>query len=74
MNKMEIIEDKSIQELACDLYESTKDIDHMDYKDTEEQTINELIDALYHLKTVAQNEYNQDYFRTLWNCLQLMQL
>ena len=67
---MKLLEYKSIQEIAHNLYENMKDMDYMDYEDTKEETINQLIDALYHLKTVAQNEYNQDYFRTLWNCLQ----
>ena len=67
---MDILEYRSVEEVAHNLYESMKDMDYMDYEDTKEETINQIIDVLYHLKTVAQNEYNQDYFRTLWNCLQ----
>lgn len=31
--------------------------------------IKEIERALYHLKTIAENEYNQDYFRTLLKVL-----
>lgn len=30
---------------------------------------NELAEALYYLKTVAQNKYNNDYFRVFYNVL-----
>ena len=32
-------------------------------------TIKEIERALYHLKTIAENEYNQEYFRTLLKVL-----
>ena len=32
--------------------------------------IGELIDAVYYLKACAQNEYNKDYFRILYNVLE----
>lgn len=31
-----------------------------------------LIDALYHLDTVASNKYNNDYFRTFYNILAMI--
>lgn len=61
---------KSVEELALTLYNNAMDMDFMDYEDTKEQDLGELEEALYYLKTVAQNEHNKDYFRTLWNCLQ----
>lgn len=35
----------------------------------DEQLGEELLDALYYVKTVAQNPYNKDYFRVLYNVL-----
>ena len=63
---------KNCEEIAARLYELCEDMDFMDYEDTKEQTINELTEALYQLKAMAQNEYNADYWRTLWNALQML--
>lgn len=67
---MELLEEKSTQEIAENLYELSKDMDYMDYEEEKESVINELENALYHIKTIAQNEHNQEYFRTLYNILQ----
>lgn len=67
---MEIIEEKSTREIARKLYELSKDMDYMDYEEEKENIINELENALYYIKTIAQNEYNQEYFRTFYNILQ----
>ena len=32
----------------------------------------ELQDAIYQLKAIAENPYNSDYWRVLWNALQNM--
>lgn len=40
--------------------------------DRPEINTEELEDGLYWLKAAAQNRYNKDYFRTVWNCLQLI--
>jgi hypothetical protein len=61
---------KSIEEVATILYNNAMDMDYMDYEDTKEEDLNDLQEALYYLKACAQNEYNSDYFRTLWNILQ----
>lgn len=55
--------------IAEKLYELTKDMDFADYEETKEKEIAELENAMYQLKAMAENEYNQDYWRTLWNCL-----
>ncbi len=34
------------------------------------ETMNDVEEAIYHLKTIASNEYNSDYYRTFWNVLQ----
>ena len=65
-----ILEDKSPQEIAERLYELAKDMDYMDYEDEEEQIKADIENAIYDLKAIAQNEYNFDYYRTLWNILQ----
>ena len=71
---MEILEEKSIQELANNIYENIKDMDYMDYEESKEATVAELENVLYQLKAIAQNDYNQDYWRTFWNALQLLNL
>lgn len=67
---MEFLEEKSTQEIARKLYELSKDMDYMDYEEEKEQILNDLENVLYHIKLIAKNEYNQDYFRTFYNILQ----
>ena len=66
---MELLEEKTTLEIANKLYELSKDMDYMDYKDEQEQVLNELEQAIYHIKTLAENKYNED-FRLLYNILQ----
>lgn len=43
----------------------------MDLTDTEFKSLRSALeDAIYQLMAMAQNEYNQDYWRVLWNVLQ----
>ena len=35
----------------------------------DDNVADELDDALFHLKTIAENKYNQHYWITLWNVL-----
>lgn len=67
---MELLEEKSPQEVAERLYELAQDMDYMDYEDEEEQIKADIENAIYNLKAIAQNEYNFDYYRTFWNILQ----
>ena len=67
---MDIIQEKSIEEIANTLYELSKDMDFMDYEEEKEQIKSDIENTLYYLKAIAQNEYNADYFRTFWNILQ----
>lgn len=60
----------SIEELTEKLMEYSKDMDAQDYKEEHEKIKNDIENALYNLKAIAQNEYNQDYWRTFWNILQ----
>ena len=66
----EILEERSAEEVAERLYELAKDMDYMDYEDEEEQIKADIENVIYHLKAIAQNEYNADYFRTFYNILQ----
>ena len=61
---------KSIDEIIERIVELSKDMDFADYEETEEEERKQLEDALYQLKALAQNEYNFEYWRTLWNALQ----
>lgn len=67
---MELLGEKSTQEIAEKLYELSKDMDYMDYEEEKENVINDLENALYYIKTISQNEHNQEYFRTFYNILQ----
>lgn len=68
MEKLENI--KSIEEITERIIELSKDMDFADYEETEEEERKELENALYNIKTIAENEYNKDYWRTLYNALQ----
>lgn len=61
-----------MEDLALRLYELTKDMDAMDYIENKEDELHDLEEALYQLKAIAQNEYNNDYWRTLWNAIQML--
>ena len=62
-----------INEIANILYNNTLDMDANDYIENKEHEIAQLEEALYHIKAIAENDYNQDYWRTFWNALQLLQ-
>ena len=51
-------------EIARNIYNKCCDMDFRDYEENKEQEISEIENALYFLKTVAQNKYNKDYFET----------
>lgn len=40
------------------------------YSEWSQNMQSECEEALYQLKAIAENEYNSDYWRTLWNTLQ----
>ncbi len=62
--------EKYPDEIAKILYNLSEDMDAQDYEEEKEKEIAELEEALYQLRAMAQNEYNKDYWRTLWNALQ----
>lgn len=62
-----------INEIANILYNKNLDMDGLDYIENKEQEITQLENALYQVKAYAENEYNQDYWRTFWNALQTLQ-
>ena len=63
MEKMENYYDcEEIATVLCRLSSGNVTVDVETMKDVEE--------AIYHLKTIASNEYNSDYYRTFWNVLQ----
>ena len=67
---MQVLNEKSIEEITDRLYELSIDMDYMDYEDEKEQITADIENTLYYLKAIAQNEYNADYFRTFYNILQ----
>lgn len=64
---MEMLNDRTSEEIAIKLYESCKDMDWADYEDTKEQDIAEIEESLDILKILAL--YN-DWAKILWNILQ----
>ena len=66
---MEILKDKTSEEIAYILYEKTKDMDFADYEETKEQDIAMLEDSLENLKGLAL--YNE-WATILYNTLQLL--
>lgn len=62
-----------INEIANTIYNKTLDMDANDYTENKEHEIAQLEEALYQIKAIAENDYNQDYWRTFWNALQLLQ-
>lgn len=62
--------EKSTTEIAERLFELSKDMDFLDYEEEKEEIINELDNALYNIKAIVQNEYNNDYWRILYAILQ----
>ena len=71
---MELLNNIDLEQLAEDLYNACEDMDATDYEEAKEQTIKEIENFLYHLKALAQNEYNYEYFKTFYNLLQKINL
>ena len=67
---MELLEEKDPQEIANRLCELAKDMDFSDYEEEEEEIKAGLINCIYDLKAISQNEYNSDYYRIFYNILQ----
>ena len=67
---MELLNNKSIEEITEKLLELSKDMDYMDYEEEQENIKRDLENMLYYLKACAENNYNHDYFRTFYNILQ----
>lgn len=63
MSKMENYYD--CEEIATVLGKLSSENDAVDAK-----TLEDLTEAVYQLKMIADNEYNSDYYRTFWNVLQ----
>ena len=56
--------------MAENLYNLCCDMDKSDYDDTKDKIISDITDAIYNIKAIAQNQYNSDYWRTFYSCLQ----
>lgn len=69
---MEIRKDYYPDDMAMALcFIANSDIEKFDKKTGEQNPkITEITNALYHLMATAENPYNNDYFRTLWETLQ----
>lgn len=70
MKTNNFIYEKYPQEISLKLYELQKDMDWMDYEEDKEKILNDLENALYYLKALCENPYNNDYFRTFYNVLE----
>ena len=65
--------EKYPEEIAKTLYNLSADIDAQDYEEQKEEELKDLTNALYDLKAICENEHNQDYWRTLWKALEMLQ-
>lgn len=41
-------------------------------KQEQAQDVKEIEEAIYYIKTLSENQYNNDCFRTFWNALQMI--
>ena len=62
--------EKYPQEITEKLFELSKDMDCMDYEEEEEKIKTDLENAIYYIKTICENEYNAEYFRTFYRILE----
>lgn len=67
---MEILEEKDTMEIAEKLFELSKDMDFLDYEEEKNEILNKLENAIYNIKAIAKNKYNNEYWRVLYNILQ----
>lgn len=62
----------NLDEIAQNIYNKAIDMDFQDYEEEKEKEVKEIENALYYIKSCAQNEYNADYFRTFYNAILTM--
>lgn len=62
INMENYYDSEEIATVLCRLSTGNDIVDVDVMKDVEE--------SIFHLKTIASNEYNSDYYRTFWNVLQ----
>lgn len=60
------------EDIASAIYTLCSDADCSDYIENKEATINQLTDAIAHIKAFCENDYNSDYWRTLYNALDVL--
>lgn len=58
-----IIDNMDCNEIASRLYDHAADRDNTDYEN-KNKDIEDIENALYQIKAIAQNPYNSDYYRT----------
>lgn len=56
--------------IAEALYNMSIDLDNNDYQETKEKEINDIMEAVYTLKAICENDHNSDFYRTFLFCLQ----
>ena len=66
----DFIIEKYPEEIAQNLYENIKDMDFIDYEEHKTELIADLENAIYYLKTLCENDYNSEYFRTFYKVLE----
>ena len=67
--------DKYLQDIettAKVLYQLSIDMDYADYSENLQDTLADIEECLYHLRTICENNLNSDYFRTFARCLELI--
>lgn len=71
-NYLEGLQGEDLQEIALNIYNASIDLDFEDYEETKQKDVEDIENALYYLKAIVQNEYNNKYFTTFYNALILI--
>lgn len=64
--------DMDCETIAAKMHEAAKDMDFFDYAGEEAAEIEQLSEALYQVKAIAENPYNSDYWRAFASALMLI--
>lgn len=64
MDIIDIIRNMDTQTIAEKIINQAADLDSTDYADRLKEDTAAIEECLYHIKTVASNKYNSDYWRT----------
>ena len=65
-----MINNMDCETIAEKMQQAARDMDFFDYAGDMEKEKTQLVEALYQIKAIAQNQFNSDYWRTFTNALE----